>query len=98
MAGLYHRLIQNLASSLFVENGSYLKIKDITLGYTLPTSWLEKVKISRLIYLTGQNLFTFTKFKWYDPEVASNNPITGGMYRFVYPSSRTHCTGLSIDF
>ena len=90
---------KNLASSLFVENGSYLKIKDITLGYTLPTSWLEKVKISRArIYLTGQNLFTFTKFKWYDPEVASNNPITGGMYRFVYPSSRTIITGLSIDF
>ena len=82
-----------------VEDGSYLRISTITLGYTLPTSWLEKVKISRArIYLTGQNLFTFTKFKWYDPEVASNNPITGGMYRFVYPSSRTIITGLSIDF
>lgn len=53
---------KNLASSLFVENGSYLKIKDITLGYTLPTSWLEKVKISRArIYLTGPKLIYIYK-------------------------------------
>jgi len=90
---------KNVASGLFVEDGSYLKIKDITLGYTLPSQWLEKVKIgSARIYITGQNLFTFTKFKWYDPEVATKNPVTGGMYRFVYPSSRTIITGLSIDF
>lgn len=90
---------KNLSSSLFVEDGSYLKIKDVTLGYTLPSAWLKKANINKVrIYVTGQNLFTFTKFNWYDPEVTSNNPITAGKYHFVYPSSRTFITGLSIDF
>ena len=90
---------KTVPSGLYIEDGSYLKIKDITLGYTLPTQWLGKLGIAGArIYVTGQNLFTFTDFKWYDPEIASSSPITGGMYKFVYPSSRTFITGLSIDF
>lgn len=87
------------SSSLFVEDASYLKIKDITLGYTLPVTWLKKAHISRArIFISGQNLYTFTKFNWYDPEVASNNAMTAGTYKFVYPSSRTLLTGITIDF
>lgn len=90
---------KSVASSMVVEDGSYLKIKDLTIGYTFPTQWLNSIGISKArIYLTGQNLFTFTKFKWYDPEVASNNPIMGGFYRFTYPSSRTIITGISLSF
>ena len=90
---------KSVASNMIVEDGSYLKIKDLTIGYTIPSTWLSKVGISNArIYLTGQNLFTFTKFKWYDPEVASNNPIMGGFYRFTYPSSRTFIAGISLSF
>lgn len=90
---------KSVASNMVVEDGSYLKIKDFTIGYTIPSSWLSKVGISNArIYLTGQNLYTFTNFKWYDPEVASNNPIMGGFYRFTYPSSRTFIAGVSLSF
>ena len=50
--------------------GSYLRLKTVTLSYNFPKKWLNKIHLSRLqAYVTGQNLFTLTKYKGYDPEV-----------------------------
>jgi hypothetical protein len=63
------------ASTRFIENGSYLRLKALTIGYTLPLNNLTKGNISQLrIYVTGQNLLTFTKYTGYDPEVAAYFP------------------------
>ena len=65
---------QNLrASSRFIEDGSYLRLKSLTLGYTLPEQVAKRLKIDRLrLYVGGKNLFTFTKYSGYDPEVGSD--------------------------
>jgi len=86
-------------SSYFVENGSYLKVKNIEVGYTLPKSILAKLKIESLrIYLTGQNLLTFTKFTGLDPEF-SNDVKNYGLYNTNnLPQTKLFSTGIEITF
>lgn len=80
-------------SSRFIEDGSYLRLKNMQIGYTLPLRWTEKIKMSRCrIYLSGSNLFTLTKYTGYDPEVG------GGVDYGNYPQSRTFMLGLNINF
>lgn len=79
-------------SDRFVEDGSYLRIKTATLGYTLPDALIKKAGFSRAhIYVTGQNLFTFTKYTGFDPEVGSN-----GIDFSVYPVTRTISLGINL--
>lgn len=76
-------------SDLWVQNKSYLKIKNIQLGYTLPKSWLSKFDIERVrIYGSLENFFTFTSFKGLDPEVEKTN----------YPTMRQAVIGLNVSF
>lgn len=80
-------------SSRFVENGSYLRVKNLQLGYTLPSSITKKASINRCrFYLSGSNLFTFTGYTGYDPEVG------GGVDYGNYPQSRTFTFGVNLDF
>lgn len=80
-------------SSRYVESGSYLRLKNVQLGYTLPANWTEKIKMSRCrIYLSGSNLFTLTNYTGYDPEVG------GGVDYGNYPQSRTFMLGVNINF
>ncbi|MCD8313955.1 MAG: TonB-dependent receptor [Bacteroidales bacterium] len=80
-------------SSRYVEDGSYLRLKNLQIGYSFPTRWIEKAGMSRLrIYLSGSNLFTLTKYTGYDPEVG------GGVDYGNYPQSRTFMVGLNINF
>ncbi len=90
---------KTVTSNMWVEDGSYLKLKDVTLGYTLPRKLLSKIKMNTVrVYLTGQNLWTWTNFSWYDPETGDASSVTAGHYRFKYPSSRTFIFGVNIDF
>ena len=86
-------------SDYFVENGSYMKIKNITIGYTLPKNLLNHFKLEKLrIYITGQNLFTFTKFTGLDPEFA-NDVKNHGLYTFsTYPQTKLYSIGLDLSF
>lgn len=92
----------NLAlSDRFVESGSYLRIQNVTLGYNLPARWINRIKMSRLrIYVTGQNLYTFTKYSGYDPEVGSyNNSVTNMNIDYGhYPVPRTMTVGANVEF
>ena len=84
-----------------VEDGSYLRINNITLGYTLPKSVTSKVKISNFrIYTTVNNLHTFTNYSGYDPDVTArrSDPLTPGVDFAAYPRARTWVFGLNVTF
>lgn len=78
----------------FLENASFLRLKNLTLAYVLPQAWLKKSNFfsSARVYLQGQNLLTFTGFQGLDPEVASN------IYRAQYPASRQFTLGVEVSF
>ena len=98
---LYNGYITNDVYSRFVEDGSFLRLKNITLGYTLPKKWTSKFYVSRLrVYATGQNLFCVTGYSGYDPEVstAGSNPMTPGLDWGAYPKSKVFTFGLDIQF
>jgi TonB-dependent starch-binding outer membrane protein SusC len=95
-----------VSSDFFVEDGSYLRLKNIQLGFTLPSSLTQKVKIQRLrIYVGAKNLLTFTKYKGFDPEVGenslggiSNSILERGFDRGTYPQAKMYLVGLNLTF
>ena len=92
----------SLISSRYVENGSYLRIKSLSLAYNLPAQFLNKLKISRLkLYATAENLLTFTKYSGFDPEVSafgSSSNVAPGVDFGTYPQTRDIIFGLSVTF
>ncbi|WP_375436865.1 SusC/RagA family TonB-linked outer membrane protein [uncultured Hymenobacter sp.] len=88
-------------SSRWIEDGSYVRLKNLTLGYTLPTSVISKARISSLrVYVSGQNLITWTDYSGYDPEVSADpfSSTAAGRDFGVYPQSRTYTVGLNASF
>lgn len=86
-------------SNYFVEDASYLRIQNIQLGYTLNSKYSEKAGITKLRLYTGvNNLYTFTKYKGYDPGASNGAPIGGGIDYGFYPIPRTYLLGLNINF
>jgi TonB-linked SusC/RagA family outer membrane protein len=102
----------NVASSQYVENGSYMRLRNITLGYTLPSDIAKKLTFSSVrIYIAAQNLFTITKYTGLDPEIgqptgtdpnnnngSASNPTASGVDVGTYPSSRFYTLGLNVKF
>ncbi len=84
-----------------VEDGSFLRLNTLTLGYTIPSSLLQKVKITSLrFYVTGYNLFCLTSYSGYDPEVSTirNTNLTPGVDYSAYPKSRQFVVGVNLNF
>lgn len=83
-----------------VEDGSYLKLSNITLGYTFPKKMLNKIGISKLrLYATGSNLLTWTKYSGFDPEVSTmGSGLTPGVDFGAYPKSRSFVFGINLAF
>lgn len=96
----YDGYITNDVYSRFVEDGSFLRLKNITLGYTLPQKWTSKFYVSKLrVYATGQNLFCWNNYSGYDPEVNSlNDPMRPGLDWGAYPKSRVFTFGIDLQF
>ena len=85
-------------SDLYVYDGSYARLKNIQLGYTLPEKLTRKILISSLrLYVSAENLLTFTKYHGYDPEISSGGTSLGIDYG-IYPQARTLMGGLNIKF
>jgi len=89
--------------SEMVEDGSYLRLETLRLGYALPAKLLKKFKVSTArLSLTGQNLFLLTRYSWYDPEVNSATGVNRGLFpgldQGAYPRSRFILFGLDITF
>ncbi|MDQ6610005.1 MAG: TonB-dependent receptor [Bacteroidota bacterium] len=87
-------------SDRWIEDGSYLRLRNVELGYTLPKSWLNKIHLTdSRIFVSGQNLHTFTKYKGLDPDVVGANVnLEPGVDNGNYPSSRIISVGLNIGF
>ena len=90
-------------STRYIEDGSYLRIKNITLGYTFPKQLLQKAKIENVrVYCNIQNLYTFTKYKGFDPEVGASTQDSSGLTFGVdngrYPSPMTCSFGVNLTF
>ena len=85
-----------------VEDASFLRLQNVTIGYTLPKTWLKNIFISNVrIYFTGYNLLCMTSYKGYDPEVdtsSKKNPMTPGIDYAAYPKSRTFVGGINVTF
>ena len=89
------------ASDLWVEDASFLRARNVQLGYTLPQKWTQKAAIQRLrFYVQAENLFTLTKYSGCDPEVTGGNGFSSdlGVDRGVYPQSRTFSVGVNLNF
>lgn len=91
----------NLITSYGVEDGSFLRINNITLGYSFPKKILKKLGLTKLrVYSTANNLYTFTNYTGFDPEVSTRNAtgLTPGVDSSAYPRSRTLTVGLNVNF
>jgi hypothetical protein len=87
-------------STWHIEDGSYLRIRNITFGITLPQLWMKSMHISRArIYFSSQNPFTFTKYSGYNPEVdMKGNSLTPGIDYGTYPLAKSAVIGLNLTF
>ena len=90
-------------STRYIEDGSYLRIKNVTLGYTFPKRWMQKANFDNIrVYCNIQNLYTFTKYSGYDPEVGASTQDSSGYAYGVdngrYPSPTTYSFGVSLTF
>ena len=90
-------------SDRYIEDGSYIRLKNITLGYTLESKWLKACKLDNVrIYCNIQNLWTWTKYKGYDPEVGASTQDSSGLVYGLdygrYPSPTTYSFGVNVTF
>lgn len=85
-------------SDFFVEDGSYLRLQNIQIGYTLPQSVLERLRLNSLrVYIGSNNLFTLTEYSGFDPGASSGAPIGGGIDNGFYPIPRSFLFGINLN-
>ena len=90
-------------SDRYIEDGSYIRIKNITLGYNVPKAVLNRFKVDNIrLYMNIQNLYTFTKYSGYDPEVGASTQDSSGLVYGLdngrYPSPTLYSFGVNISF
>ena len=89
----------NRISDRFVEDGSFLRVKNVQLGYTLPESVMQRLQIGKCrVYVAASNLFTFTKYSGLDPEVGTRGTLEIGIDRGFYPAARSFMAGVNVNF
>lgn len=91
----------DIRPSRFLENGSYMRLKNITVGYNLPVSFASKIGMSSArIYVSGQNVFTITDYSGLDPELTgtASNTLTQGIEFYSMPQPRTFMAGINLNF
>jgi TonB-linked SusC/RagA family outer membrane protein len=90
---------QKIPSTLMVEDGSYLKLSDISVGYNLPSKICSRLGVKDIgLSVSAKNLYTLTKYSGYDPEISNSDPLSVGWDRFNYPQSRTVLVTLNVSF
>ena len=90
---------QTPASTYFLESGAYLRLNNLTIGYTLPTQFLKSISVSRLrVYLTSQNLFTAKRYSGFSPDLLNSDVLSSGIETNGYPTVRTFTFGVNAQF
>lgn len=88
-----------LFSDFYVEDGSFVRLQNLQLGYSIAQQTIEKWGISKLrIYVSASNLVTLTKYSGYDPTASTGEPIGGGIDYGFYPNPRTYLLGMNLKF
>ena len=85
-------------SDRYLENGSYFRLRNLQVGYTLPAAWFHGFVQKARVYVNAENLFTITSYSGYTPDVNSSNVYSRGFDEFIYPSNRTFMLGLNVTF
>lgn len=89
----------NVFSDFFVEDGSFIRLQNVQLGYQIPENFTGKLGIKKMrFYASGSNLLTFTKYKGFDPAASSGAPIGGGIDNGFYPIPKIYTLGLNLTF
>lgn len=92
-------VISNTMNSYFVEDGSFVRLSDLTIGYTLPKNIIKKIGLSKVrAYVSASNLFIITGYSGYDPEVDIQSGLTPSMDYNRYPRNRAFSFGLNVNF
>ncbi|TCI90652.1 SusC/RagA family TonB-linked outer membrane protein [Tenacibaculum sp. M341] len=86
-----------LFSSFYVEDGSFFRIQNVQLGYTLDDTQIKGISTCR-IYVAANNIYTFTKYRGYDPDISNQSPIGAGVDLGQYPQARMFITGIKVSF
>jgi TonB-linked SusC/RagA family outer membrane protein len=93
-----NNLNQKTVSDFYIQDGSFVRLRNITLGYSLPQNIIKAVGLSKLrLYVSAENLYTFTKYTGYDPEIGGG-VFDNGIDRGIYPQARTIMTGINVTF
>jgi TonB-linked SusC/RagA family outer membrane protein len=88
-----------IPSDKYIQDGSFMRLRSVVLGYTIPESISKKLHMQQLrVYLKGDNLYTFTKFTGYTPEISSTDVLSNGIDMGVYPISRIYSFGINLTF
>lgn len=86
-------------SSYFIEDGSFFRLRTISLGYTLPPKVLSKINVKQArVFIRGNNVFTMSKYSGYSPEISSDNALASGIDMGVYPSTAIYSIGFNVNF
>lgn len=85
-------------SDRYLENGSYLRLRNVQLGYTFPQTWFKGAIQHARVYINAENLFTITSYSGYSPDVNADNANYRGFDNFIYPTNRTFMLGLNVTF
>ncbi|WP_373207475.1 TonB-dependent receptor [Phocaeicola vulgatus] len=85
-------------SDRYLENGSYLRLRSVQLGYTFPQTWFKGAIQHARVYINAKNLFTITSYSGYSPDVNADNANYRGFDNFIYPTNRTFMLGLNVTF
>jgi len=89
----------NIFSDFYVEDGSFVRLRNIQLGYTLPSNITDAIKAESVrFYIAANNLFTLTEYQGYDPDVGSPGPLSGGVDNGRYPQPRVIMAGVNLKF
>ncbi|KAA3636811.1 MAG: hypothetical protein DWQ02_07640, partial [Bacteroidetes bacterium] len=88
-----------LESEWFLEDASFLKLRNVQVGYTLPANLVQKIRFRNIrLYVSGTNLMTWSKYSGYTPEIVSESVLSNGVDRGVFPLAKTYNFGLTADF
>lgn len=85
-------------SDRYLENGSYLRLRSVQLGYTFPQTWFKGAIQHARVYINAENLFTITSYSGYSPDVNADNANYRGFDNFIYPTNRIFMLGLNVTF
>jgi hypothetical protein len=92
-------VVTNIMLDAFVEDGSFIRCSDVTIGYTLPKNIVKSLFINKVrVYASASNLFILTKYSGYDPEVDVQSGLTPSMDYNRYPRARTFSFGVNVTF